>query len=284
MDGSLRRTRLAGELKRLREDQGLSLEQVTARTDVKRTSLSRIENASQKAKPPIVRVLLDAYGVSGEQAESLLQLAREADQRGWWSAHTDTLTAQHLEYISFEAKASGVQNYEPAMVPGLLQTLGYARAMIRGAIAVDLPDDAVERQAAIRIERQRRLTEGDAPLSLWAIVDESALRRPVGGPDTMREQLAHLEAMSRWPTVTLQVIGNEIGAHVGMVGSFSILDFASHYEPPAVYVDCPAGQLWVEGEEALERATMTFNRLRGTALDEETSRRRIRQASKELPP
>lgn len=283
MDGSLRRTRLAAELKRLREDRGLNLDQAAEQSDVKRTSLNRIENAIQKARPPIVRVLLEVYEVTGDQAASLLQLARDADLKGWWSEHSNALTAQYLEYISFEAKASSIQDYEASMVPGLLQTFDYARAM---ATAWDASPEDAERQAQIRVERQQRLRDEASSLSLWAIVDESAIRRPVGGPDVMAEQLVHLEAMSKLPNVTLQLIGTEVGAHVGMVGSFSILDFASPYEPPAVYVDGPAGEIWVEGEEKLEGLTLMFNRLRGAALDEESSRTRLRRALKmikELP-
>jgi transcriptional regulator with XRE-family HTH domain len=283
MEGSLRRTRLARELRRLREEHaGLSLEEVAERSDINRSALSRIETARQKARPPIVRVLLDTYGIAGEQTESLLQLAREADQRGWWNRHANALTAQHLEYISFEDKASTIMDYEVTMVPGLLQTPDYARAMIRGAIATEPPEEAVEHQVSVRMERQQRLT-GDNPLSFWAIVEESALRHPVGGVDVMRAQLDHLIKQSQLPNVNLQVVAMERGAHVGMLGAFSILEFPNaRWEPPAVYVDCPAGQLWVEGEAELERATMTFNRLRETALDVESSRTRIRQVSQEL--
>jgi transcriptional regulator with XRE-family HTH domain len=283
MEGSLRRTRLARELRRLREDHaGLSLDEVAERSDINRSALSRVETARQKARPPIVRVLLNTYGIEGEQANSLLQLAREADQRGWWSRHANALTAQHLEYISFEAKASTVMNYEVSVVPGLLQTYEYARAVMGGTVAVELPNEAAEHQAKVRIERQRRLTE-ENPLSLWAIVDEAALRHPVGGAEVMQAQLDHLIQQSQLPNVNLQVVAMERGAHVGMLGAFSILEFPNaRWEPPAVYVDCPAGELWVEGEAELARATMTFNRLRETALDVESSRQRIRQASQEL--
>ncbi|MGA8115054.1 MAG: helix-turn-helix transcriptional regulator [Actinocatenispora sp.] len=277
----LRRRRLAAILKKHREQAHMTTEQVEAACGVGKSTVSRIETASIRIKPLYVKALCDAYGIDGEDRAAFMQLSRDAERTGWWSPYAGTLSGQYLEYISFEASAKALRTYEPLVVPGLLQTAEYARAVIAGMVRPTLRDSELEERVKVRIERQGRLDGVDA-LSLWAIVDESALRRPTGGPDVMRAQLQHLYEVSRLPNVTLQVVGNELGAHPGMTGSFFILSFPSKREEDVIYLDTPIGDLYAEAEQDIESCTMLFEHLRAAALNEDQSRQRIRDAEREL--
>lgn len=281
MATSLRRRRLAAILKTHRDSKHLTTEQVEALCDVGKSTVSRIETASIRIRPIYVDQLCKAYEITGDERESLLQLSRDSEKRGWWSPYAKTLTAQYLEYISFENEASSLRTYEPLVVPGLLQTEEYARAVIRGMVRPNLREDQVSERMRVRLERQQRL-DGDSPVSLWAIVDESALCRPTGGREVMREQLEHLVGVSSQPNITLQVIGNEIGAHPGMTGSFMILTFPPKRWSDVVYLDTPVGELYAEDEANSEACSTLFEYLRASALDEDQSRHRIRRAAKEL--
>jgi transcriptional regulator with XRE-family HTH domain len=270
-------------MKRLREAAGLSLDDVAEQTDVQRGAVNRMENAATKPNPAYLRLLLPLYGVPEKQAKALTQLAKEVDQTGWWSKLADSLTSQYLDYIALESSAKEIHNYESTLVPGLLQTRRYAETVMREMEADPaVTDEMMASRVEARMQRKARLSGAD-PLALWAIVDESVLRRPTGGADVMREQLAHLIDVARQPNVTLQVVSNNIGAHVGMGGSYSLLRFPSDVEPDAVYVDTPVGELWLESQEATKLAAATFDRLRQAGLDNESTIRLIRKAAKELP-
>lgn len=271
---TLRRRRLAAELRRLRETAGLRLDQAASEADLAKSTLSRIETAQIGCRPVVVRALLTLYGVSGPEAESLIQLARDAKQRGWWQAFGDVLTSQYADYISLESEALSVRNYEPLFVPGLLQTPQYARAVIH-AVLVSATEEEIERRVEVRTARQQRLT-ASVPVDFWAIIDEAALRRPTGTPEIMRDQLAHIVEMMRLPNVTVQVLPTAIGAHPGMVGSFSVLEFPDQQQPDVVYVDCVAGELFLESESDARRVNMLYNHLRTKALDRDTSSDLIR--------
>ncbi len=278
---SLRRRRLAAVLKQRREVARMTADDVAAVCDVGKSTLSRLENAQIKIKPLYVRALCDAYGVDPDERDALTQLARDADQRGWWTPYGDSITAQYLEYISFENEANSILTYQPLLVPGLLQTPDYARAVIRGMVRPELAEEEVDRVTGLRLERQRWLTREDG-VSLWVIVDEAVLHRPTGGVETMSAQLRHLAEMSRLPIVTLQVMPSEAGAHVGMLGSFSILEFPSPTHEDVVYVDTPVGEIFVEDDAQLQACKIAFDHLRAAALNEEESRMRVRMAAKEL--
>lgn len=278
---SLRRRRLAAVLKQRREAARMTADEVVVAASVGKSTLSRLENAQIKIKPLYVKALCDAYGVDPDERDALMQLARDADKRGWWTPYGGSITAQYLEYISFENEASAVLTYQPLLVPGLLQTPDYARAVIRGMVRPELTDEEVDRRVALRADRQRWLSREDGA-RLWAIVDENVLRRPTGGSETMRAQLQHLEDISRLPLVTLQVIATELGAHVGMLGSFSILEFPAPQHEDVVYVDTPAGEYFVEDNPQLQACKVAFEHLRAAALGEDESRQRIRAAAKEM--
>ena len=266
---TLRRRRLAAELRRLRERAGYTLEQAAERSDLTKSTLSRIETAQIGVRPVVVRVLLGLYDLVGDPAEALLTLARDARKRGWWQAYSDVLTSQYADYISLEFEARAIRNYEPLYVPGLLQTEAYAREVMR-SVRVSASEDEIERAVAVRMARQRRLT-GEPRLDLWAVVDEAVLRRTTGTPGLMREQLKHLVERIQLPNVTVQVLMLDAGLHPGMVGSFSVIESPEQQHADVVYVDSVAGELYLEDERDARRVDTLYNHLRASALGPDRS-------------
>lgn len=264
---TLRRRRLSAELRQLRIDKEMTLEQVAGEAEFSAAKLRWIESA-QWVRPNIgdVRTLLTIYNVNDERRrEELLRLAREGRQRGWWHAYREMLSETYSTYIGLEAEAAALLTYQPLVIPGLLQTDAYARAVIEaGPREVDA--EGVDQSVSVRRERQAIL-RGDDPIRIWAVIDEAALRRAGGGPAVMREQLEHLEAIARTPRVTLQVIPFSAGVHAGATGSsFTILQFPDASDQDAVYVETFAGELFVEEPEEVGRFHVAFRHLVGAAL------------------
>jgi transcriptional regulator with XRE-family HTH domain len=261
---TVRLRRLASELRRLREAAGLTQEEVSERTGKDRSTLYRLENAQQRPQRSTLIQLLDLYGVTGDDRAGLLAILREAGQRGWMQPHRADLPAVYSDYISFEAEAGTVSNYESLFVAGLLQTEDYARAAIRGTLP-HATSEQVETRLDARMERQALLTQ-ESPLHLWAIMDEAAIRRVVGGRAVMAAQLAHLQEAATLPNVTVQVIPYEAGAHPGMPGSFIVLDFPDPADQSLVYIDSMAGDLFLEDHSEVRRYIIMFEHLRAAAL------------------
>lgn len=264
---TLRRRRLSAELRKLRESAGMTLEQVAERLEFSTAKLRFIESA-QWIRPNIgdVRALLDVYGISdGRQREELLTLAREGRQRGWWQPYSRMLSDTYTTYIGLEAEASNLLTYQPLVVPGLLQTEQYARALMeRGPDQID--EASIGQRVTVRMERQRILT-GPDPLAVWAVIDEAAIRRPIGGSEVIRDQLGRLAEAARMPSVTLQMIPFSIGAHPGSGrGPFTILQFPDEADRDAAYVDNFAGELYIEEAAEVQRFQVAFRHLVGAAL------------------
>ncbi|GAA0330565.1 helix-turn-helix transcriptional regulator [Actinoallomurus spadix] len=264
---TLRRRRLSAELRQLRASAGMTLEQVAERLEFSTAKLRFIENA-QWVRPNIgdVRALLDVYGVKdARQHEELLTLAREGRQRGWWQPHSKMLSETYTTYIGLEAEASTLLTYQPLVIPGLLQTEDYARALVENPHD-EVSDQVTSDRVAVRMQRQQILT-GPSPLSLWAVIDEAAIRRPVGGPEVIHGQLERLAEAARMPSVTLQLIPFSIGAHPGVGrGPFTILQFPDDADRDAAYVDNFAGELYIEEAAEVERFHGAFRHLVGAAL------------------
>ena len=247
---TVRLRRLSGQLRELREVAGLTVTQAAHAAGWTPSNLSRAENRLWR-QPNLVHLgrLLDVYGVSEaaqpERRAELLQLARDGRRRGWWSDYR--VSDSYATYVGLEAEAAALRNYEPIVLPGLLQTAGYARALI-ATRAPELSAEEVEELVALRIERQERLLSADDPIHIWAIVAEGTFRRMVGGADVMAEQLDHLTKVGQLPNVRLQVLPFSAGA-APTRGPFAILRFAEPVDPEAVYVETPAGDLWVEGPQ-----------------------------------
>jgi transcriptional regulator with XRE-family HTH domain len=236
---TVRLRRLAAELRRLRADAGYSREQVEEHTGVNEGTLYRLETARARPQRRTLIALLDLYRVEAPLRDDLIDIARSADGQGWARPYHWQLPGEYATYIGFEAEARVVHNYESLFIPGLLQAEDYDRAMVAGVLPAATSAEIDERVRA-RVERQK-LLEGDNPLELWAVVDEAAIRRAVGGPAVMRDQLARVLEMMRRPNITVQVITFDSGAHPGMPGAFVHMEFRDKLDPELVYVDTLAG-------------------------------------------
>jgi transcriptional regulator with XRE-family HTH domain len=278
---TVRRRRLASELRRLRRAAGVSLEDAARHLDVAHSTLSRIETGQAVARTAYVDALARMYRVDEVEHEALVKLAREARQRSWWHAYGDVLSRQYGAYIGLEAEASSVRNYETLLVPGLLQTETYARTVIT-AMLPDATPEEVERKVAVRLTRQRRLVEQPV-VKFWAIVNESVLVRPTGGEAVMREQNGCLAELAGLTNVTLQVLPLDVGAHAGMLGSFSLLSFPDPRDEDVAYVDTPAGEIYLETPEEVERLTLAYDHIRSSALSVSASIDRVNALTKGSP-
>jgi transcriptional regulator with XRE-family HTH domain len=269
---TVRSRRLAFELRRLREAAGLTRDQVSEETGVNPATLYRHETAPGQSRPQrrTMIALLNLYGVTNEEKRAeLLALSRQADEQTWLQPYHAELPAHYTAYISFEAEARTVRNYESLFIPGLLQTEDYARAVIRGNLPM-ANNTEVEQRVQARMERQALLRK-DEPLQLWAIMDEAALRRQVGGAGIMRAQLAAINTAASEPHITVQVIPFSAGAHAGMQGSFFLLDFPNPADPELVFIDSMAGDLFLETEADIRRYSFLFDNLRAVALSPDNS-------------
>jgi transcriptional regulator with XRE-family HTH domain len=248
---TVRRMLVGAQLRRLRNANGISREQAAEAIRASAWKIHRLENGQVSFKERDVVDLLRLYGVAdpGEVAAFVI-LAREANQPGWWHQYNDLLPQWFKTYVDLESTAVMIRSYEAQFVPGLLQTEEYMRAVIRGA-HLDESSEEVERRIALRMARQVLLTQEHAP-RLWAVVDEAALRRPVGGPDVLRVQLERLIEAAKLPNVRLQVLPFAAGAHPAMVGAFSILRFPEPELPDVVYLEHLTNALYLEKREDVE--------------------------------
>ncbi|WP_019813076.1 helix-turn-helix domain-containing protein [Saccharomonospora saliphila] len=263
---TVRRRRLAGELRRLRENAQLTIDEVGEKLECSASKISRIETGHVGVTPRDARDLLELYGVHGEDQEALVQLAREARKRGWWHAYNEVFTGA---FVGLEADASSLRAFQALLVPGLLQTERYAHAVIR-AMRPGADDSEIERRVAARMARQRLLRDPHPP-EYWAVVDEAVLHRVVGGPSVMAEQLSHLADACRLPHVTVQVVPFGAGAHPGMEGPFLILGFPERADQDVVYVDSTSSGLYLEMESDVRRYSLMFDHLRAAALKPDDS-------------
>jgi transcriptional regulator with XRE-family HTH domain len=263
---TVRRRRLGAELRKHREEAGVTIEAVAERLHCSTSKVSRIETGHTSATPRDVRAMLDIYGIDGDESSELVQISREARQKGWWHPYSTVLTGA---YVGLEAEANSVRAYEQQVVPGLLQTEEYARAMIRSA-RPDISADEVERRVRVRIERQSLLMQDD-PIDLWMVLDEAVVGRPVGGDAVMRAQIQHLVDRAELPNVTLQVLPFSAGAHAGMDGTFTILDFPEPTDTDVVYAENATGGLFLEKADELRKYVFIFDHIRAAALRPEES-------------
>ncbi len=241
---TVQRLVLGGHLRRLREEAFITTEQAASAIRGSHSKISRMEHGRVGFKDRDIADLLTLYGVTGgEERGALLKLAREANTPGWWQGYSDILPHWVEPYFGLEAAASFIRNYELQFVPGLLQTEGYARALIRLGNAAT--EDDVMRRAEARLSRQEILTR-EIPPRLWAVMDEGALRRSIGGKAVMREQIRHLIDMCDHPAVTLQILPFQIGAHPAMGGPFTILRFSEPDLRDVVYIEQLTSALYLD--------------------------------------
>jgi transcriptional regulator with XRE-family HTH domain len=267
---TVRRRRLGMELRRLREASGLMIEDVAKHLECSMSRVSRIETGKSVARIRDVRDMLDLYEVGDEaQREQLLTLAKDAQQRGWWTEYESVLSAGLDTYVGLEASAASLRTFQTHLVPGLLQTEEYARALIKVGRPTESPAN-IDRMISLRQRRQAMLADAGT-LELWAVLDEAVLRRPIGGVTVMRAQLARLLEADELPSVTIQVLPFARGAHPGLGGAFTIIGFPDPTDLDVVYVDSPAGNIFLEKDRDVRRHTTWFDHLRAAALPPDES-------------
>ena len=278
---TVRRRRLGAELRRLREAHSLKLEEVAEELSLAPSTLSRIETGKAPTKSAYLMAMLDMYKVNDPGVRKvLIDMAREGHRKGWWSIYEDVLPSGFDIYVGLEAEAHGLRSYETDLVHGLLQTTDYALAVLRELRPKD-SQEQIARVVDLRMQRQR-LLEQDPPLDLWLILDEGAIRRNIGGPGVMRPQLEHLVQASRWPNVTLQILAFEAGAHPGLVGPFSILEFPERTDSDVAYTESVGGMIYMEKDREVRACAEAFDRMRAAALSPSASLELIHQVSQEL--
>lgn len=250
---TIRRMLVGTQLRRLRTQQGISREEAGKAIRASAWKIHRLENDQVGFKERDIIDLLNFYGVTDvEQVAALVSMARVANEPGWWQRYSDLMPQWFRYYVDQEAAATLIRGYEGQLVPGLLQTEDYARAVIRGAQLDESPESEEDR-IKLRMARQTVLTRLDPPPPrLWVVVDEAALRRPVGGARVMRAQLERLIEAAALPNVTLQVLPFRSGAHPAMTGAFSILRFGDKELPDVVYVEHLSGALYLDKREEVD--------------------------------
>ncbi|MET9518153.1 helix-turn-helix transcriptional regulator [Streptomyces sp. NPDC002994] len=265
---AVRRRKLGEELRRLRDRAGLTSPQAARLVGWHQSKVSRIETGRSAVKPSDVTRLLDAYGVTDPQLRELVDAltgpSAPEGGRHWWHAYRGLLPPQYRDLISLESQASSARTLETAVVPGLLQTPDYARAVTRAALA-HLPAAKVDSLVEVRIARQKVLRAA-APLELSAVLDEAVLRRPVGGRQIMKEQLRKLLAVAELPHVRLQVLPFDSGAHIGLTGPFIIFSFPNIADLDVVVLDHLTSSLYLERKEDLKAYNAAFKALQAQAL------------------
>ncbi|MGK8486263.1 helix-turn-helix domain-containing protein [Nocardia asiatica] len=251
------RIALGGQLRKLREKKNITREAAGDAIRGSHAKISRLELGRTGFKERDIRDLLTLYGVHDpEERESFLELARQANEPGWWHRYSDLLPQWFGTYLGLEQAASKIRTYESHLVPGLLQTPEYARAVV----AQGYEDADTDRRVAVRQRRQEILFRSDPPV-VWAVLDEAALVRPVGGTQVHREQMLHLIRLAKLPNVTIQVLPFTAGEHAAAGSSFSILRFAESELPDIVYLEQLTSALYLERRQDLALYLSVMDRL-----------------------
>ncbi|TYB49097.1 helix-turn-helix domain-containing protein [Actinomadura chibensis] len=273
---TVRRRRLAREMRQLRRTTQRSREDAAAYAGIAPATLSRIEAATHAPKPADIMALCKFYGLDDDQTDALVTLARQSRQRGWWHKYGDVLPKGFDVFVGLEEEAAELRSYQPELITGLLQTPEYMRALVLADL--DVPDEVeLERRISVRIRRQENLLCGDNPRQVWAIVHEGALRLQVGGPDVMRGQLEHLRDLSRRNCLTLQVLPFTAGAHPGMQTGFYLLGFAHPADPDIAYIEYRTGGVFLEQPDEVRVYEKIFDQLRARAAGPDDARKLIDQ-------
>ncbi|MDT9689888.1 helix-turn-helix transcriptional regulator [Streptomyces sp. P9(2023)] len=273
---------LGRRLQDLRERAGLKREEAAKVLRVAPATIRRMETAEVALKIPYVQLLLQAYGINESEAEAFVALAEEANLPGWWQRFHDVLPGWFSMYVSLEGAASLIRAYEPQFVPGLLQTEGYARAILRSGAVGGSCAEEIERHVALRMERQSLLTREDAP-RFWVIMDETVFRRPVGdGPEVMRDQLDRLLEASELPNVTLQIAEYASGHHPGTYGPFVLFRFAVPELPDMVYSEYLTGAVYLDARPEVASHLEVMDRMAAQAATAQRTKEILRGLRKEL--
>jgi transcriptional regulator with XRE-family HTH domain len=251
---------LGAQLRRLRERQGITREEAGYAIRASGSKMSRLELGRVGFKERDVADLLTLYGVTdARDRETLLALAQDANSPGWWHRYGDVLPGWFETYVGLEEAAALIRTYELQFIPGLLQTEDYARAVISMGNSSSPPEE-IEQRVSLRTTRQKILSRGDAP-RLWAVVDEAALRRPIGGRDVMRGQIEWLIEATKLPGIILQVLPFRVGGHTAEAGAFTILRFPESDLPDVVYVEQLTSALYLDRRDDVDAYMEAMERL-----------------------
>lgn len=271
---------LGTQLRRLREAAGISRSDAGYAVRASDSKLSRLELGRVAFKERDVSDLLAMYGVSEPaEREAFLEMVRNANQPGWWRRYNDVMPGWFQDFVGLEESASLIQAYELQFVPGLLQTEAYALSIATRGRPEYAPEDA-ERRIALRLQRQKVLT-GIRPPSVWVVMDESVLHRPIGGRRVLREQLEHLLDVSKRPNITIQVVPFQLSGYAAE-GSFTILRFAEPELPDVTYVEHLGGAVYLDGLAEIEIYSRALDRLIVDAHTPEQSRQMLAKALTEI--
>lgn len=279
-----RRRKLATELRRLREGAGVSLGQAAEALDAATSKISRIENGRSGVRKVDLLALLDCYGIKDADVRTaLVHLARESRQKGWWHDYGDALSPGLQDLVGMEAESARICEFQTLLVPALLQTEAYTRAVIDPLQAAGRPlgEAEIESQVAVRMQRQGILRADDAP-QLLCVLDQAVISRPIGGAKVMRNQLTHLLEVSRPPHLTIQIIPFSAGRHVGLDGPFRIISHRDPVDLDVVSLGYLYGGLYLEEDAHVERYRLLFDHLRAQALSSAQSMDLISRAMRDL--
>jgi transcriptional regulator with XRE-family HTH domain len=272
----------------LRDDAGKTLDEVAVVLECSRAKVSRIERGQVRAHPLEVEAMLVFYGVAPQERKQLVQQARDARRKGWWHEFRDLdqdSALKQVAFVDYETAARTIRTYQITVILGLFQTEDYARAALR-AVRLDLPNEEVDRHVELRMRRQKLLGQEEMP-SLWAVIDEAALRRPIGGRDTMRHQLNHLAEVADHPKVKLQALPYEAGEHAGLDGAFTILGFSESgfgdiTDKDLISLENILSDQYLREPIAVRRYVALFERISQRAYGTERTKEFIEEISKEL--
>ncbi|HZU54629.1 MAG TPA: DUF5753 domain-containing protein [Actinocrinis sp.] len=274
MDGvgdssTVRRILLGSLLRRLRESKNISMREAGYHIRATESKISRLETGKVSFKERDVEDLLTFYGVlDGKERDQVLDLVREANAQGWWHSFSEVLPSWFEAFIGLESAASVVRTYEVQFVPGLLQCPQYVDAVLSSNRAQSATD--LQRRIELRQRRQAALERDDAPI-LWVVLDEAALRRPIGGPEVMKAQIAYLIEQAERPNITIQLLPYSVGAHAAEGGAFTLLRFAEADLPDVVYLEHLTGAQYIERPEDVEQYARAMDRISVDALHPEAT-------------
>jgi transcriptional regulator with XRE-family HTH domain len=276
---TVRGRKVASELRRLREQAGLSADHAAAQLgeDWSRYKVIRIETAKTKPTVPAITAMLDLYGVDSGTRAALIELAKNAWRRGWWTDYGDVFRGS---YVALEDDAARIDEWSPQVIPGLLQTEEYAREVIRAGWPGD--EAGVHRRVQARMTRKALLGRTDPPAPvLTAVLDEAVLHRPIGGAELMRGQLHALLDAARRPNVNIQVLPFDAGTHAGLDGPFILLGFPEEIAPDVAYVGTRIGDGYAEDAATVRQIRVDFETLQAAALPPKESLERVAAITKE---
>jgi hypothetical protein len=272
---------LGGHLRRMREAARISRADAGWQIRASESKVSRMELGRVGFKERDVSDLLDLYGLQDEQERSrLMELARAANNPGWWSRYGDVMPSWFANYVGLEVAAKLIRTYEVLFVPGLLQTETYARAVVQLGKAY-LPPEEIDQRVALRVTRQQILTRVD-PVRLWVVIDEAVLRRPIGGKDAMCEQIEHLLKLSQLPNITLQVMPFSSVGYPGAGGAFTIMRFPEGDLPDVVYIEHAASALYLDKLEDLDEYAAIMDALTIAAAPVSETPARLTEALEQM--